>query len=274
MREGGAGNWFTVGRTTVTEKLVIERRSTVAILRLNRPKVLNALDGDLNRAISNGMRELEEEGSTKVVVVSGAGERAFSAGADLNYMRKLAGAGLRRFSESTWTPIEALANSPLISVAALHGHVLGGGAELALGCDLRVAARNLSFGFPEMVLGSLPGSSGMQRLPELVGRAKALELVTLGTRINAQTALTLGLVNAIANEGLSGEEFAINLAEEIAERPAESLRYAKIAMRMTARPDVAASFHALVSSVRHPDPEYRDRTNRFERTAPMGRSER
>lgn len=254
----------------MSDKLQVERLDSVASLELARPEVLNAIDGELNDALTAAVRELETDGRTKVLVLCGRGERAFSAGADLKYMRGLSGAALRRFIERTWEPLEALARSPLVSIAALHGHVLGGGAELALACDLRVAAADLSFGFPEMVLGSLPGSGGMQRLPELVGRAKALELVTLGTRLDARAAVALGLVNRVSDGEVTVREAALELARAIAERPAESLRYAKVAMRMAGRPDLAGAFHGLVSSVRQSDPDYRGRTEAFQGSGRTG----
>lgn len=255
-------------------KLAIERRGPVAVLELARPEVLNALDGELTAALAAAVRDLEAEGEARVLVLCGRGERAFCAGADLKHMRQLSGAELRRFIERTWEPMEALAMSPLVSVAALHGHVLGGGAELALACDLRVAAPGMYFGFPEMVLGSLPGSSGMQRLPELVGRPKALELVALGTRLDGAAALGLGLVNRVAGTDMPGHEAArlgaLELAGALAERPAESLRYAKVAMRCAGRPDLASAFHGLVSSVRQADPGYRGRTEAFQGGGPAG----
>ncbi|MFW6076646.1 MAG: enoyl-CoA hydratase/isomerase family protein [Hyphomicrobiales bacterium] len=254
----------------MTSKLHLDRRGPVGLVELNRPEVLNAIDGELNQALLEAMRQLEDDGQTKVVVFAGRGERAFSAGADLKFMRTLSGATLRRFIESTWTTLQAISQSPLISIAALHGHVLGGGAELALACDLRVTGRNLSFGFPEMTLGSLPGSGGMQRLPEVLGRARALELLALGTRLDAPTALAWGLVNRMAEEASSVDELALSLAGELGQRPAESLRYAKVAMRMDRRPDLASAFHGLVSSVRQADPSYRGQTDRFQGGAQQG----
>lgn len=244
----------------MSSKLQVERRGAVAVLELARPEVLNALDGELCESLLAAVRDLERDDDIRVLVLCGRGERAFCAGADLKHMRGLSGPALRRFIERTWEPLEALALSPLVSIAALHGHVLGGGAELALACDVRVAAPDMRFGFPEMVLGSLPGSSGMQRLPEIVGRAKALELVALGTRLDGDAALGLGLVSRLAEPGASVRETALELAASFAERPAESLRYAKVAMRMAGRPDLAAAFHGLVSSVRQADPDYRGRT--------------
>ncbi|MEZ5796633.1 MAG: enoyl-CoA hydratase/isomerase family protein [Paracoccaceae bacterium] len=188
--------------------------------------------------------------------------RAFSAGADLKFMGGLSGAALRRFIEASHAPAVRLEQSGLISIAALEGHVLGGGAELALACDMRIAGPGLNFGFPEMVLGSLPGSGGMQRLPALVGRARALEMVTLGRRVGAEEARALGLVLETAADPVAR---ALALAAAIAERPAESLRYAKVALRLADDPVAAGAFHGLVSALRQADPDYRQNRRRITR---------
>ncbi|WP_101342139.1 enoyl-CoA hydratase/isomerase family protein [Cereibacter azotoformans] len=241
----------------------------VALIELARPEVLNALDAATNRALLGHLEQLEEAGEVRVVVLAGEG-RAFSAGADLGHMRGLSGPALRRFIEASRRPADRLACSPLISVAALHGHVLGGGAELALGCDIRIAAPSLSFGFPEMGLGSLPGSGGMQRLPQIVGHARALELVALGQRLGAEEALDLGLVTRLASADGSLRDEALALAAAIAARPAESLRYAKAAMTLAGLPEAAGAFHGLVSATRQADPAYRSKTAAFDREDGQG----
>ena len=239
----------------------------VALLELARPGKLNALNAALNAALTEALRGLELEDAVRVVVIAGAG-RAFSAGADLTEMRTLSGIGLSRFIEASRTPGDRLAGSSLISIAALHGHVLGGGAELALACDIRVAGEDLSFGFPEMVLGSMPGSGGMQRLPGIVGHARALELVTLGTRVSAAEAERFGIITRRATDP---REEALRLAAAIAERPAASLRYAKAAVSLDAESPAAAAFHGLVSAVNQADPAYRGNTGSFVRgQGPLG----
>ncbi len=234
----------------------------VVHLELNRPEVLNALDAESYDALLSALDALEQDGDTKVIVLSGAGGRAFSAGADLNFMRGLSGAALRRFIERTHIPATRLEQSALISITALQGHVLGGGAELALACDIRIGGADMKFGFPEMPLGSLPGSGGLQRLPAVVGRARALELITTGRRVGADEAKTLGLVLEVADDPVAQ---ALSLAATIAERPAESLRYAKVALRLADDPAAAGAFHGLVSALRQADPEYRKNRSRITR---------
>lgn len=249
---------------TTSPKLELHQQGPIARLTITRPEVLNAIDADVCDAIIATVAALEAEDATRVLVVTGAGERAFSSGADLTHVRTLSGSSLRRYLEKTWQAFDAVARAPFISIAALHGHVLGGGAELALACDMRVAADNLSFGFPEMTLGSLPGSGGVQRLPGVVGHSKALELITLGTRLGADEAHALRLVNRVVPKGeaLAG---AMVMAEEIAKRPAESLRYAKVAIRLGDDHRISGAMHGLVSSVRQADPAYRANTNAFDK---------
>lgn len=232
----------------------------VVHLVLNRPEVLNALDAATYGELLAALDCCEQDGETNVVVLSGAGARAFSAGADLKYMRELSGAALCRFIEASHIPAVRLEQSHLISIAALDGYVLGGGAELALACDMRIGGSRLSFGFPEMTLGSLPGSGGMQRLPGVVGRARALELVTTGRRLGAEEALGLGLLLEVSDDALAR---ALSLAATIAQRPAESLRYAKTSMRLADDPVPAAAFHGLVSALRQADPEYQKNRSRI-----------
>lgn len=205
------------------------------------------------------------DGETRVLVLAGAGDRAFSAGADLKEMRTLSGAALRRSIEESWMPCEAVARSPLVSIAALHGHVLGGGAELALACDLRVADATLSLGFPEMVLGSMPGSGGLQRLPGLIRADTTLALVATGERLTAGDCRDLGLVTRLAAEGETARDAALALAARIAERPAEPLRYLKAAISLAGNPIAARSYHGLASATFQAEPDYRNNTKSFQK---------
>lgn len=248
----------------MNEMLTLSRpRAGVLLAELNRPEVLNALNPALNAALTRMVEEAGDDGETRVLVLAGAGDRAFSAGADLKEMRSLSGASLRRSIEASWVPCEALARSPLVSIAALHGHVLGGGAELALACDLRVADSTLSLGFPEMILGSIPGSGGLQRLPGLIGTDAALALVATGERLIASECRDLGLVTRLAGEGETAREAAVALAARIAERPAEPLRCLKAALALAGNPDAARSFHGFASATFQAEPDYHSNTKSF-----------
>ncbi|WP_454917885.1 enoyl-CoA hydratase/isomerase family protein [Xanthobacter sediminis] len=241
--------------------LTVEIRGPVAHLTLDRPEVLNAIDAAVCDAIEDAFDRLEADESVRAVVVAGAGPRAFSAGADLAYMRTLEGPALRRFIERTWVVFERVAASPLPSVCALHGHVLGGGLELALACDLRVGEETASIGLPEMGLGSVPGSGALQRLPGIVGEAKAAEMVLLGRRLNGREAAELGLVNAVCAAGEACGK-AEEWAQTIATRPREALRYAKLALRFGRQP-AAAALHGFISDACHREKGYAANTDRF-----------
>jgi enoyl-CoA hydratase/carnithine racemase len=244
--------------------VALERRGRVAHLQLDRPHVRNAINGATCDALAAAVASLEADASIGAIVLSGAGDKAFSAGADLTHMRGLEGAQLRRFIEQTWIVFERLASSPLPSIAALHGYVLGGGLELALACDLRIADATVQIGLPEMGLGSVPGSGALQRLPALIGPARATEMILLGRRIDAAEAAEIGLVNrAVANgEALSA---AMAWAQTIAQLPPEAVRYAKVALRVGRLPEVAASLHGLVSQACHADKRYQSNTDSFRR---------
>lgn len=247
----------------MTPVLVVERHGRVAHLRLNRPQVMNAIDAKVCRALQDEVSALEDDPEVGAIVLSGAGEKAFSAGADLKYMRSLeSGAPLRRFIELTWVAFERLASSPLPSIAALHGHVLGGGLELALACDMRIADATVQIGLPEMGLGSVPGSGALQRLPALVGTAKASEMVITGRRMDAATAEATGLVNCTVPAGRALHA-ALEWAALAAQRPPEALRYMKVALRTQGDAAVAAALHGLVSDACHADRRYQANTDRF-----------
>lgn len=243
--------------------LAYQREGHVAVLTLTRPEVLNAIDHRVCEAIVRQFDALEDDPEVRVVVLAGEGSKAFSAGADLRHMRGLDERSLRRFIEFTWRAFDRIYQSRLISVAALHGHVLGGGLELALACDLRVADSTVSIALPEMSLGSVPGSGAMQRLPRLIGESRTLEMALSGRRIGAEEAHRVGLVSALAGAGEAGTE-ALRLAQAYAQRPAEALRYAKVAVRTPMESGLAPALHGLISACCHNEKSYKERTDRFQ----------
>ena len=150
------------------EPVLCDIRDGIGHLRLNRPSVLNAIDDQTCVSLIAALDRLDSNRDVHAIVVSGNGDRAFCSGADIQHMRTLSDTDLRQFIELTWRTFERLARSPLPSIGLLHGHVLGGGLELALACDMRVARADAIFRLPEMQLGSVPGSGALQRLPGLV----------------------------------------------------------------------------------------------------------
>lgn len=179
------------------QHLQIESDDGIAVVRVHRPEKLNALNGALIAEIERAFRGLADDSAVKAVVLTGSGEKAFVAGADigeLSRMDPIGGVRTSRQGQDAFRFIERM-RKPVI--AAVNGFALGGGLELALACHLRIASDNAKFGLPEVKLGIIPGYGGTVRLPRLVGRGRALEMVLSGEMIDAQEAYRIGLVNRV-----------------------------------------------------------------------------
>ena len=175
----------------------LDLRDHVAIITVNEPERLNSLNSSL---LAELLARIEEAGSTprvRVIILTGAGERAFVAGADIKEMVALDAAGGKAFGELGHAVTRALADAPQPVIAAVNGFALGGGCELALACDIRIASENAVFAQPEVSLGIPPGWGGSQRLPRIVGPGIASELIFTGRRVKADEAMRIGLVNAV-----------------------------------------------------------------------------
>ena len=170
----------------------------IATLTFNRPDKLNALNSEVLDELEDALLLSERNESIGGLILTGAGEKAFVAGADIKEIAALTGPQARRFSlrgQSVFRRLETMGKPTL---AAINGYALGGGLELALSCTLRVASKSARLGLPELTLGLIPGFGGTQRLPRLIGRAKALEMILTGNPVDADEALRLGLVNRVA----------------------------------------------------------------------------
>jgi enoyl-CoA hydratase/carnithine racemase len=198
----------------------------VALLRLNRPEARNALSPELMEELAAGLERLDPDPEVRCAVIAGSDE-VFAAGADIKAMAERSFAeALRHPAAAFWRRLAAL-KTPL--VAAVSGYALGGGCELALACDMIVAADTAVFGQPEIRLGIVPGGGGTQRLARTIGKQRAMELVLTGRRFDAAEALELGLVNRVVAGGRWLEE-AMELAGGVAERPPIAARLAKQAV--------------------------------------------
>jgi enoyl-CoA hydratase/carnithine racemase len=194
----------------------VSREDNIAFLRLEGEDRLNAIGSGTCRALAAAVAELEADGRTRAVVIHGAG-RAFSAGADIEEINGFeSAADFRRFIHGLTDALDLLEASPLPFIAAVNGPALGGGLELAMACDLRVAAAEVKLGLPEAKLGVLPGAGGTQRLPRLVPRGLATEMLMLGRTIDGIRALEVGLVNRLAEATTTVIAEATALARELA----------------------------------------------------------
>jgi enoyl-CoA hydratase/carnithine racemase len=212
--------------TWETVDLTYEEEPSVATLTVDRPEALNSLNVETLEAMGEALAEAEAEG-VRALVVTGAGEKAFVAGADISYMAELDSEEAQAYAELGHGVMDAIEAFPAPAVAAINGYAFGGGLELAMACDLRVAETGALVGQPEIGLGIVPGFGGTQRLPELVGDEYARRLIYTGERIDAETAQEHGLVGEVVEDAKSrGAE----LAGELAEQPAFALRAAKEAI--------------------------------------------
>lgn len=208
------------------EAILIEKEKNCAWLILNRPKVLNALNDQLLTEMLQALEDLEQDTEVKVILITGAGEKSFVAGADIKELEAIDHFKAIPFcakGQGVFNKIENL-NKPVIAV--INGFALGGGCELSLACDIRIASEKAKFGQPEINLGIMPGYGGTQRLPRVVGKGRAMELILTGDTIDAQEALRIGLVNRVVPEDKLKEE-ALVLAEKMAGKSMKILTYAK-----------------------------------------------
>ncbi|QYJ16616.1 Short-chain-enoyl-CoA hydratase [Rubrobacter xylanophilus DSM 9941] len=206
----------------------VEREGAVAVVTVDRPEKLNALNARVQEEITEVFAEVLP-GEVRAAVITGAGERAFVAGADVEGMQELDALGIREFGRLGTRMMEAVQGAPFPVIAAINGYALGGGLELALACDVRIAAANARLGFPEVTLGIMPGAGGTQRLPRIVGSGVARELIFTGRMVSAQEAKEIGLVNRVVGEG-EALEAARETARRMAENAPLALRSAKIAL--------------------------------------------
>lgn len=222
------------------ETVLFERVETegglIAKVTLNRPDVRNAISAEMIRDIGAVLDELADDDRVRALVLTGAGEKAFAAGADIAQLKERThGDALRRINAALFRRVE---EHPIPSIAAIKGYALGGGCELAMACDIRIAADTAKLGQPEVGLGIIPGAGAIQRLPRLVGLGRAKELIFTGRIIDAVEAERIGLVNQVvpADQVL---ETAMDIARQIAKQGALAVRVSKLALNAAGRPSPA-----------------------------------
>jgi len=179
------------------ENLLVERDAAVAIVTINRPKVLNALNSQTLDELRRVILDAKQDAGVRAVIVTGAGEKSFVAGADISELAQLSSTAAREHARRGQHVFDLVEQMGKPVIAAINGFALGGGCELAMACTLRVAAETARLGQPEINLGLIPGYAGTQRLARIVGKGRALELLLSGDQITAQEAYRLGLVNRV-----------------------------------------------------------------------------
>jgi enoyl-CoA hydratase len=209
----------------------VERLDGAAVVTVNRPEALNALDVAHAEELRARLAELAEDDEARTVVLTGAGEKAFIAGADIKYMQGLGTLEARRWGELGHACGALLETMQKPTIAAVNGFALGGGCELALACDLRLASTNAKLGQPEINLGILPGWGGSLRLARTTSLGYAKELIFTGRAVGAAEALERGLVNAVHEPGELMEK-TLDLCRELASKSALALAYAKEAVNL------------------------------------------
>ncbi|WP_449240323.1 enoyl-CoA hydratase-related protein [Desulfoscipio gibsoniae] len=210
------------------EVIQLTKENGVAVITLNRPPV-NPLNSQMFRELALAADELQADASVKAIIVTGGGEKAFAAGADISEIADLTPVEVYSFNQISRTAFDKLESLDKPVIAAINGFALGGGCELALCCDFRLASDTAKFGLPEVGLGIIPGGGGTQRLPRLIGMAKAKELIFLNDIIDAAAAERLGLVNNVVPANLLMEE-AQKLARKLSSKPAVAMSMAKSAI--------------------------------------------
>ena len=226
------------------KSILVEKNENIASIIINRPKKLNALNKEVKTEISKALDEFEKNIEIKVIIFSGSGPKAFISGDDITEFEHRTKADFRLLQDLT-TRIEQFNK---ITIASIDGYALGGGCEIALSCDFRIATNNSKFGFPEITLGLIPGAGGSQRLPRLIGKSKALELIVTGDIIDANTALKIGLINQIVKPN-ELEEITLLFAKKIASKNLRSIQVAKELINYTVDNDIKTGLKKELDSI-------------------------
>lgn len=224
----GSGTFDT---EAINPSLSIERQGRVGWVILNRPDQINAINDDIRHGVPEVLRAFDEDPRIGAIVIRGAGARGFCAGADIKEQRGAeTSIEVRKRMEATrW--IESIDRISKPVIAAVHGYCMGGGLELALACDIRFGSPDVQMGLPETGLGLIPGGGGTQRLPRIVGQAKALDMMLTGARVKADEALRIGLITRLSSQEDTHLEELSELAAALAARPPLATAYVRRAVR-------------------------------------------
>ncbi len=229
------------------ENIIFEVTAGIATITFNRPKALNALNGNLLDELSSALDQIDADEDIRVLILTGAGEKSFVAGADITELATFNTLQGKMFSRKGQIIISRLQELAVPVIAAVNGFALGGGSEMALACDFIYASENAMFGLPEITLGIIPGFGGTQRLPRLIGSNRAKELIFTGKMIPAAEAASMGLVNRVLPQVALMEE-TLKTAKAIATKGKVSLRAAKQAINNGLNVDLATGLQIEVDA--------------------------
>lgn len=218
--------------------ILVDRQEGITTITMNRPKAMNALNGDLLEELSTALDAIADDESVRVLVLTGAGEKAFVAGADITELATFNSLQAKYFSQKGHEVMNKIGTLAIPAIAAVNGYALGGGCEMALACDFIYASENAAFGLPEITLGLIPGFGGSQRLARAIGAALTKELVYTGKMIKAEEAKSMGLINQLFEPQALMEQ-TMKTARTIALKGKVSLRAAKQAISNGLNTDLA-----------------------------------
>lgn len=219
--------------------LLYEKGDGIGVVTINRPAARNALNSAVYHELFQLFNEIESDPEVRVVIITGSGDKAFVAGADVAEMQPMNTVEIRRFIAAARVASDRIWSLSKPVIAAVNGYALGGGCELAMCCDLRIASENARFGQPEISLGIIPGAGGTQRLTRLIGMTRAKELIYTGDIIDAKTALVMGLVNKVVPPANLMTE-AREMAKQLLSKSSIALSMAKTAINSGANTDLAS----------------------------------
>jgi enoyl-CoA hydratase/carnithine racemase len=236
-------------------EIKLEVKDHLATVFFNRPQVHNALSRSMIDELDQIIKSLNSDDTIRAVIFTGVGEKSFSAGADLKERQTLSDPETLAFVEHIQATFQKIAELPMPTIASINGHAFGGGLELALACDIRVMNQDAQVGLVECGLGIIPGAGGTQRLPKIIGIAKAMELIFLAKRISGSEALSLGLVNSLAKNAKETLNSSLDMAHIIASNGPLAIRAAKEAILISQERPVKnglvaelASYHEILGT--------------------------
>lgn len=224
--------------STNKDILLLEEKNQAVIMTINRPEVMNCINFDLLYAIRDQIESLYYRTDIRTLIITGSGEKSFCAGADLKERAKLSQDEVKKFILTIRNLFTVIQNIPIPIIAAVNGVALGGGTEIALASDIRIASENASMGLTEARLAIIPGGGGTQRLPRIIGVAKAKELIFTGRRVDAKEALEIGLVNKVTSQQNLLDE-CLKMADMISETGPIAVEMAKYAIDRGIETDLA-----------------------------------